>query len=103
MPLPRCGAIAHPHCSQFRLRLTQFALKCLIEDGRQQGIEFSSGFGLQVLERIYFALEVVEVGDYAALFGKRGNMTRKRANNCRVYTLSGCASDLLAEVLLYVR
>jgi hypothetical protein len=46
----------------------KFAFEGFVEDGGEQGIEFGGGFGLEALEAIDFGLEIVEVGNDAALF-----------------------------------
>lgn len=45
----------------------QFALERPIQHRRQQRIQLGGGLGLKPLQRVHFRLQVIEVGDYAAL------------------------------------
>jgi hypothetical protein len=49
----------------------QLPLERLVEDGREQGIHFGGGLGLPRLQGIHLRLDVVQVGDDAALLFQR--------------------------------
>jgi len=51
---------------------SQFPFERFVENGRQQGVEFGGGFGLQAFQGVYLRLEGVEFGYDTALFGERG-------------------------------
>ncbi len=38
---------------------SEFPLECLVQNGREQRVEFAGGRGLQSLERVHLVLEVV--------------------------------------------
>lgn len=43
-------------------------LEGLVENRRQERVEFGGGFGLQALEGVNFGLQIVKVSNYAMLF-----------------------------------
>ena len=58
----------------------KLSLECFVEDGWQEGVEFGLGFGLQLSQGVYFSLQVIQVGDNAALFGE-GRETEREVDH----------------------